>query len=276
MGLNKNKKVGNVKNFSFAQLVPENGKCENPDEVMDFSFQSLDHAENLKNEITQEGLREEREFEKQSPFNILSMVRNHRGIEEQEKYDYENDVATQVQAKLEQLKMDGFEEGKRLGREEGYEFAYKEAKEKFDLQAGEVQKIVDDVLEQSKDTLLKNQKNAYRMIKNLTKWVLLREIDAEEYLPTLLEKLIHEINIKNNLVVRVNTKSFKDMPSVVEKVEAKIGELKNARIEVDLDMEYPGLILETENGIIDGSFKAQMESINKLFETVGVDANESN
>ena len=50
----------------------------------------------------------------------------------------------------------------------------------------------------------------------------------------------------------------------------KVGKLTNVRVEADLDMKENGIMLESENTIIDGSLKAQFESIDKLFLSVGL------
>ena len=60
------------------------------------------------------------------------------------------------------------------------------------------------------------------------------------------------------------------MPEIIKIVERKVGKLTNVRVEVDLDMSENGIIIESENTIIDGSLDAQMASLDKLFTTVGI------
>ena len=55
---------------------------------------------------------------------------------------------------------------------------------------------------------------------------------------------------------------------ITEKI---VGPLTNVRVEVAASMSDNGIIIESENGIIDGSIDAQFESLDKLFEKVGVD-----
>ena len=107
------------------------------------------------------------------------------------------------------------------------------------------------------------------MVQNLTKWIVLKEVDEKYYLSRLLEKLIYEINSKANLVIRVNESSFGHMPEVIKILERKLGVLANIRIEVDPELEGHGIILESENAVVDGSLEAQMKSLDKLFANVG-------
>ena len=119
--------------------------------------------------------------------------------------------------------------------------------------------------------LLESQEDAYNIIKNLSKWIVLKEVDEKYYLSRLLEKLVHEVNRKNNLVLHVNESAFGYMPEIIKLVERKVGKLQNTRVEVDLDQTENGIVLETENCIIDGSIQAQFKAIDELFRSVGLD-----
>src|SRR5690606_38272934 len=94
------------------------------------------------------------------------------------------------------------------------------------------------------------------------------EIDNKDYITRLLEKLILEINTRSNLVIRVNESSFENITDIIGIVENKLGVLTNVRVEKHLDMDKPGIILESENGIIEGSIEAQFSSLDRIFESV--------
>ena len=64
------------------------------------------------------------------------------------------------------------------------------------------------------------------------------------------------------------------MPEVLDHLHEKLGELENVRVEVDYDIEGPGIILESQNGIINGTLKEQFNSLDKLFKTVGLENDE--
>lgn len=263
-----------VKPFRFGQLVPEEGDgSDRPatKEVSSFELRSLKDTSAFKSQITEEVIRTERGFEKDKSFSILPLVREHRGIKSQEEADYRNsiekEVEARVQAAIEQARQEGFQ----AGHQEGYGKAYQEAMGKLDVKVEDFADILGDLKDQCHKVLSENKAEAYKMVKSLTQWISLKELDNEGYLDRLLEKLILEMNTKSNLVVRVSQDSFKRMPEVVDRVQAKMGQLTNIRVEVDLDQEGPGIILESDNGIIDGSIKAQMASLDKIFESVGAD-----
>lgn len=256
-----------IQEFQFSELLPSSGNKG----LETFELKSLKDVEQFKNGITEDDIRAEREAAERTSFNVLSEVAESRGMTRQAREDYERAVQEEVQRQLSQLRDQAYQEGLQKGQEEGREQAYSEGKqqveeqlEAFVNQLAETQKQIDDILESSK-------LDAYNIIKNLTKWIVLKDVDEKYYLSRLLEKLIHEVNQKNNLVLHVNEQAFGYMPEIVKLVERKVGKLSNTRVEIDLDLQHNGIKLETENCIIDGSLDAQFEAIDELFKNVGLD-----
>ena len=109
-------------------------------------------------------------------------------------------------------------------------------------------------------------------MKNLTKWITLKELENDgKYLERLMEKLLLEIQSRSNLLIQVNMNDFQKMPEVLEVVQSKLGELKNVRVEVDPAILTRGIILESDNGIINATMEEQFKSLDKLFEEVLID-----
>ena len=69
-------------------------------------------------------------------------------------------------------------------------------------------------------------------------------------------------------MIRINQNQFEGMPEVFDSIKNKFGELTNVRLEVDYDIDDKGIVVESENGIIDGTLKQQFENLNKLFESM--------
>merc|ERR1711916_141834 len=93
-----------------------------------------------------------------------------------------------------------------------------EANEKIQALEEYIQSIHDQRLK-----LLKEEKtNIYEIVKSLTKWVILRELEDDgAYLERLLEKLILEVQNKSNLLLKVDKDYFEGMPEICELVEEK-------------------------------------------------------
>ncbi|MAX66087.1 MAG: FliH/SctL family protein [Bacteriovoracaceae bacterium] len=257
-----------VKDYNFGELNPAGEVMSSANE--DFHFISLNDAENLKHELTPEKIRKERRHEAATSFEIFPVVKEHRGLQKQATDDYEKRVEEEVARRVENLKHQAVQEGYEHGLKEGHEKAYAEAKLEFEEKINHFVEQLNSIQTQVKDIYSSSKENAYLMVKNLSKWVILKEVDEKYYLARLLEKLIHEINSKANLVVHVNEEAFGYMPEIIKIVERKVGKLTNVRVETDFEMSENGIKLESENTVIDGSLDAQFKSIDKLFHSVGL------
>lgn len=264
----KTNSTPDVQSYSFSELEGETSGA-----VADFQMPDLSSVMKNKEVVPSKQLRTEREHASQNMFKISSAVKHHRGITKQEEDDYEKSVSTEVETRLAKIKEEayknGYEEGLTLGRNEAHEESLKVFEEKI----AELENYLTD-LYSYKDKILKQQRDdIYKMVKLLVKWVLLKEVKEDSYLKNLFEKLIHELQTKSNLLVKVNAENFSSMPDVIKLVEDRLGKLQNIRVEVEPDISYPGLIVESENGIVDGSLESQFLNLDKLFLSVGLEDN---
>ncbi len=270
MGVMKNNDL-EIQEFSFRSLIPE---AQSDGKINEFELKSLNEAQAFKNNISEIDIRQEREAASKTAFKILDEVKDHRGLTRQAQEDYEQAVARAVEAELGRLREDAYREGLEKGLEEGRAQAYHEAQKELEEKLEEFTQHIAVAQEQINDVLASSKDDAYNIIKSLTKWIVLKEVDEKYYLARLLEKLVHEINQKNNLVLHVNESAFGYMPEIIKIVERKVGRLTNTRVEVDLDLQENGIILETENCVIDGSLQAQFKALDDLFRVVGLNGAE--
>ena len=263
-----------VKNYEFQSF---SGSQLKDGEVSDFEFSDLEGKTIEQIERHQQVIKSERKIARTSNFNISPIVRHHRGIQDQEEAETERRIQDEVERRVaaiqEQAYADGYDKGVQIGREEVYEQTIKQTEEKLETLSA----IINDVLVSQEDILQNQKLQIYSLVKTLSKWVILKELEDDgQYIERLLEKLILEMQTKKNLLIRVDQKDFEQMPEVLEHVQKRLGELVNVRVETDYDIEGPGIVLESENGIINGTIEEQFKSLSKLFESVGVieDANE--
>lgn len=249
--------------FEFADLQSSHVITQEP-KFESFAFKNLDGSVKVK-KISDETLRQERNFEKKSNFRIDDAVRECRGLSRQEQNDLEKKINEEVNRRLEAAYQEAYNEGLSKGKEEGqaealneYRKTMMEKVEKFGDQIALVQNSSGKILE-------KNRSEMYEFIKRFTKWIVFKEINEKVYLEQLLEKLILELNARKNLIVKVGRENFADMPEVIQAVEARLGQLQNIRIEIVPEINHPGIILESENGLIDGSLEGVFQNIDKIF-----------
>lgn len=255
-----------IKTFKFSDLQGDHVVTSG--EFKNFSFEELTGESSHREKITEEIVRTERSFEQKNDFKIDGAVRNSRGLAKQEQSDFEKRISEEVNRRLKTAYQEAFTEGRLKGQEEGKAEALARYQEELQLKLDGFVEIVQALQTQNTHLVEQNKQEIYEFIKRFTKWIVLKEINEKLYLETLLEKLVLELNARKNLIVKVGRANFSQMPEVIQVVEAKLGSLSNIRVEIVQEIQYPGIILESENGLIDGSMEGVFKNIDKIFELV--------
>ncbi|CAM9925978.1 unnamed protein product, partial [Chrysoparadoxa australica] len=241
-----------------------------------FNFEPLSRDQIMDTQEHERVILKERQVADEKKFKIAPIVREHRGLNRQEELEKQRLIQEEVERQLVKIQDEAYRDGFNKGLEEGQEEVFRQTRAEVEQKLESLEGMIQDVLRAQEELLHQEKQIVYRTIKNLTKWVILRELkDDGEYIDRLLEKLIAEIQMKNNILIRIDPNSFADKPEILETIQAKIGEMKNVRIEADYDIEGPGIIVESDNGIISGTLDEQFRSLSKLFENVGLKMDEN-
>lgn len=233
-----------------------------------FEFKDLSGATAAAKRPSAKIIRAEREAESKSQFRIDDIVRDLRGLSSQERDDLETRISAEVEQRMSKMKEAAYREGLEKGRMEGADAALQEAMAKHQEQLNRVEGMLVDLRRQYEERLEAQRNDIYEMTKRLVKWLVLKEVKDESYLPKLLERMILEMNQRQNFIVRVHPDDFAGMPDLLALLEKRLGALTNVRFEPDLDMQGRGLVLETENGILDARPEALFQTIDKMYESV--------
>ncbi len=260
-----------VQEYSFQafQKAPENA-----DVIREFEFKPIVTGQQLvRDPEFQKVIKIERNLAKDSQFKINPIVEKHRGFKDQEDAEYEARVQSEVEKRIQAIQDDAYKAGFEQGVEEGREEIFKHTRHEVEEKLENFTQMINEVLHTHEMIFNNQKKDIYRLIKNLTKWITLKELENDgKYLDRLLERLLLEIQSRSNLLVQVNINDFQKMPEVLEVVQQKLGELKNVRIEVDPAIQTRGMIIESDNGIINATMEEQFKSLEKLFEEVLVES----
>jgi flagellar assembly protein FliH len=254
-----------IKTFSFSDLNSDH--VVSGSKFQAFSFQNLGGVED-KTKVSDEVVRQERSFEKKNNFRIDEKVRQSRGLAGQEQNDTEKAISAEVERRLAAAFQDAYKEGLEKGRLEGKSESLEQFQEALDEKLNDLSAQLMEVQMQSETLYAKNRKDIYEFIKRFTKWIVMKEINEPVYLEQLLEKLVLELNARKNIIVKVGRDNFAQMPEVIKLVESKLGQLQNIRVEIVPQMVHPGIVLESENALIDGSLEGVFRSIDQIFEQV--------
>jgi flagellar assembly protein FliH len=265
-----NKNLGEILDYKFQAFTEVD---EDSTSVKNYHFSPISKlSEKHDLDQFQKIIKLERTHAGNSNFKINPIVEKHRGLKDQEEHEYEMRVREDVEKRVREIQEDayktGFEEGVNQGREEIFD----EMRNVVDQKLDNFSMMINEVLRTQEDLLQAQKKEIYILIKNLTKWIILRELKEDgSYVERLMEKILLEIQSRSNLLIQVNQNAFSDMPEILNHIQGKLGELKNVRVEVDSQIESVGLIVESDNGIVNATLEEQFKSLDKLFEDVLVD-----
>jgi flagellar assembly protein FliH len=265
------KQYTDVQDYKFHSFTEED---VNVGEVKPFEFKPLlSQSQIVAKAEFQKLIKEERTHAKNTNFKVNPIVEKFRGLKDQEAQEYEASVQKEVARRVSEIQDEAFKAGFDEGVNQGREEIFNEMRNVVDQKLENFSEMITNVLS-TQDAIITNQKKEiYHLLKNLSKWIILRELkDDGQYVERLLEKLLLEIQARQNLLIQVNSNDFKGMPEVLAHVQSRLGELKNVRIEIDTAIETRGMIIESDNGIINASMEEQFKSLEKLFEDVLVDA----
>lgn len=255
-----------IKSFEFSDLKHNQEVSESGFKA--FSFNELKGDVVKREKISEETLRSERSFEKKNNFQIDGAVRDSRGLSRQEQSDFEIKIQEEVNRRLELAHQEAYADGLEKGRAEGKAEAFAEYESQLSQLIQEFSDVINGLASQNDKIIENNRHDIYEFVKRFTKWIVLKEINEKVYLEGLLEKLILELNARKNLIVKVGRANFNKMPEVIQNVEARLGQLSNVRVEIVPELNHPGIILESENSLIDGSLEGVFQNIDKIFEQV--------
>ncbi len=265
----KNVPNQDIKDFSFPEF---NGAANTDSGAKEFLFRELADVQ-AKGEEKAKIIKAERERAENSGFSISPIVREYRGISRQEIEERERRIEDEVHKRVELLRQEAIQEGYQEGVEQGKAEVFHQTRRMTEEKLAHLTALIQEVLAQKEELLGREKSEVYRLVRNLSKWVILRELkDDGVYLERLLEKLITELGSKQNLLIQVNRSQFESMPEVLEVVQEKIGQLANVRVEHDSAVSANGFIIESENGIINGTLEEQFTQLDRLFETVGLES----
>ena len=265
------KQFTNVEDYKFKSFSDEGVEA---DKVTLFEFKPLSSLNQAfaKSEF-QQIIKEERTHAKNNQFKVNPIVEKYRGLKDQEEQEYQDAVEKEVVRRIGEIQDEAFKVGFEEGLNQGREEIFNEMRNVVDQKLDNFSQMVTEVLKTQEDILTLQKKGIYHLLKNLTKWIIIRELKEDgKYVERLLEKLLLEIQARSNLLIQINSNDFKEMPEILEHVQSRLGELKNVRVEIDSSITTSGMIVESDNGIINATMEEQFRSLDKLFEDVLVES----
>ena len=254
-----------VKKFEFKNL----SSSESQDGIDKYHVKELSEYKKRIKEKSFSIIKKDRSYALKNQFSILPIVEHHRGLKEQKEEEREDKIKKVIAKRVSQYKKQAYEEGMKKGKQEGLDFIKKENHEAAKLRIEEFIEYIEAMRIEYGKTFETQKSKIYELIKTLTKWVILRELrDDGEYLQRLMGKLFVELDSETNFLIKVNKKSVDKIPGILKMFEHKLEGIENTRIEIihdEQEFSNKGMILESENRILDATIKTQFKNLDKLF-----------
>jgi flagellar assembly protein FliH len=265
------KQFSEVLEYKFHSFTDEDVEA---DKVTIFEFKPLlSSSQTVAKSEFQKIIKEERTHAKNTQFKVNPIVEKFRGLKDQEEQEYQDAVEKEVSKRVSEIQDEAFKSGFEEGINQGREEIFNEMRSVVDQKLENFSQMVTEVLKTQEDIITHQKKEIYLLIRNLSKWIILRELKNDgTYVDRLLEKLLLEIQARQNLLIQVNSDDFSGMPEVLAHVQSRLGELKNVRVEIDSAIETKGMVIESDNGIINATIEEQFRNLDKLFEDVLIDS----
>ncbi|MFZ8934885.1 MAG: FliH/SctL family protein, partial [Bacteriovoracaceae bacterium] len=229
-----------IQNYDFETFL---GSEESDFEHKEFDVPDFEEGKLIKRNVKSiVNVAIEKDSALQTGFQISPIVQEHRGHKEIELNQNKRRISKEVEIRINQLKDEAYKDGYNEGLRQGKEDALEQLKENSEDKLARLTEMISEAVKYKKDLLSNDKTEVYRLVRDLTKWIVLRELKSDdEYIERLIEKMIHELGEKNNLIIHVNQEQFEDMPEVLEKVQEKLGELSNVRTVVNYDLNKNGI-----------------------------------
>lgn len=264
-----------VTKYSFNTFNESEVKLVGDQEVSEVNLDKELNLVEVSNEVEDKIIRLEQEIAKEKQFVISPIVKEHRGFNKQELEEKERRLNNEVERRIEVIGNQAYRKGYEEGIEQARQEVFKQTRAATEEKLENLTAIISEALNNETEVFNQQKQTLYKLVNNLVKWIILRETkDDGEYIKRLCEKLIRELQVKSNILVKVDANRFDKMPEVLEHLNEKLGEMDNVRVEADYDIEGPGIIIESQNGIINGTLKEQFNSLDKLFYNVGFENDE--
>lgn len=265
------KQYTNVEEYKFQNFADKESEA---DVVSIFEFKPLlSSAQTVGKHEFQKIIKDERTHAKNTQFKINPITEKYRGLKDQEEQEYQSAVEKEVARRIAEIQEEAFQAGFNEGVNQGREEIFNEMRSVVDQKLDNFSQMVTEVLKTQDEILSAQKKEIYMLLRNLSKWIILRELKEDgKYVERLLEKLLLEIQARSNLLIQVNASDFSSMPEILNHIQSRLGELKNVRVEVDSAIETKGMIVESDNGIINATMEEQFKSLDKLFEDLLIES----
>jgi flagellar assembly protein FliH len=209
---------------------------------------------------------------KAASFKLNPDARRLLGVEDEEKSQYSEVVRQEVEKQIsllsEQAQKEGYESGYKSGSDEANAQVVANSHVHFE-RLNALFLSLDGVKD---DMLRANEKILIDLIFQISKSILLRELKLDrEYVVRLASSIIERLGVRDHVKIKVNKEDLQEVNILKERIQAKVGELRNLQILESDEVVLGGCKVESELAAVDATIETQLEAMQAALQ--GRDAN---
>lgn len=199
---------------------------------------------------------------KAASFKLNPDARRLLGVEEEEKSQYSEVVRQEVEKQIsvlaEQAQKEGYEAGFKAGHEEANLEVVSQSKIHFDrLEALFL------ALDGIKDEMYRvNEKILVDLVFQISRSILLKELKVDrEYVVRLASSIIERLGVRDHVKIKVNKEDLQEVNVLKERIQARVGELRNLQILESDEVVIGGCKVESELAAVDATIENQLTAM---------------
>jgi len=252
-------------------------------EVADYNFIEFSSSnKNIESEVFKE-----REFEKRTEsfselisevdqandneFVIDKKVFDLRKHQDAKKNELERKIEERIQNDLIKIKDSAYQEGFQKGLQDGIAKAYEEERLSTEQKIQQMKAMVDNLLNRQVDIIKTQEIGLTKLIRDLTKWIILKELkDDDEYIKRLIEKVVEENKKVTCIRFQVGRGVVASFKQSIQEINDEMKKIYNGQVEVveSSKIDKDAIEVELDSNILRANISDQLNVFNELFDTV--------
>lgn len=162
----------------------------------------------------------------------------------------------------EQAQKAGFQDGFQEGYHAGFQKGLEEVKNQFLSEIGEAQRIKEEIINERERLYQQFEQDLVALAVDIAKRAIYDRLETDdEILANVIESTLRKIQGKVKVRLKVSKRDYERISSLKERLLSKLRHIEDMEV-IEDDFLSPGsCVVDTGNGIIDGSVDARLREI---------------
>lgn len=260
MGIHKNV---DVQNYDFVEFSSSTKKII-ADDYQDVEFRKPNKKfKSLINEVNQANKNE---------FIIDKEVFDLRQHRVAKKNELEKKIEERIQHDLIKIKDQAYQEGFQKGLQDGIAKAYEEERDSTQKKIKEMKAMVDNLLNRQDEIVKTQEHELNKLIRDLTKWIILRELkNDDDYISRLVSKIVEENKTALRISFQVGRGITASFSRSIHELNQELQNTYHGQVEIieNKKIDKDAIEVQLDSNVLRANLSEQLDVFNQIFDIVG-------